>query len=148
MIVARKHPELLDEKDLINYFPPVNFDLSKIRNFGQIISDTFRFYNIHFTKISKVNFRILFPIILVLVYLQNDNHSNLMATEHWFDWSKQLEIMIGFGFTNLQDWIVNVAWSFVLSGLFISVLFAFNTKDEQFSWRAFFFFAKQKILIH
>jgi uncharacterized membrane protein SpoIIM required for sporulation len=49
MIVARKHPELLDEKDLINYFPPVKFDLSKIRSFGQIISDTFRFYNIHFT---------------------------------------------------------------------------------------------------
>ncbi len=147
MIVARKYPELLEEKDLINYFPPVKFDLSKIRNFGEIISDTFRFYNIHFNKISKVNFRIILPIIIVLVYLQNDNHAMLMATEHWFDWSKQLEIMTGFGFTNLQDWIINFAWSFVISGMFLGVLFAFKIKDEIFSWRAFFQFAKQKLLL-
>jgi hypothetical protein len=70
-----------------------------------------------------------------------------MATEHWFDWSKQLEIMMGFGFTNLQDWIVNLAWSFVLSGMFLSVLFAFKVKDEEFSWRGFFSFAKRKILL-
>ncbi len=146
-IVARKYPELLEEKDLINYFPPVKFDLSKIRNFGEIISDTFRFYNIHFNKISKINFRILLPIIIILVYLQNDNHAMLMATEHWFDWSKQLEIMTGFGFTNLQDWIINFAWSFVISGMFLGVLFAFKIKDEIFSWCAFFQFAKQKLLL-
>lgn len=138
MIVARKHPELLVAKEVDSYFPPVQFELNKIRTFGKIISDAFRFYGQHFSKFFKFNFLVVFPVILLLAALQNSVYDEEMLTEHWFDWSKQLEIMTGYGFHHLQDGLVIAVWSVLFSGLFISVIYAFKTMDEDFSWRALF----------
>lgn len=138
MIVARKHPELLVAKEVDSYFPPVQFELNKIRTFGKIISDSFRFYGQHFSKFFKFNFLVIFPVILLLAALQNSVYAEEMLTEHWFDWSKKLEIMTGYGFHQLQDVFVIAVWSVLFSGLFLSVIYAFKTMDEEFSWRGLF----------
>lgn len=138
MIVARKYPELLVAKEVDSYFPPFQFELNKIRTFGKIISDSFRFYGQHFSKFFKFNFLVIFPVILLLAALQNSVYAEEMLTEHWFDWSKQLEIMTGYGFHHFQDVFVIAVWSVLFSGLFLSVIYAFKTMDEEFSWRGLF----------
>jgi len=144
IIVAGKYPELVHQEEVVNYYPPVHFDLEKIRTFGQVISDTFRFYRIHFQKFFRINLRIIFPLMLILVYFQDKLHTDLMATQHWFDWSKQLEIMMGFGFGSIQDWIVNAAWSVIFTLLMLSVLYAFDSIADKFSWKAFWKFAGKR----
>ncbi len=146
IIVARKYPDQLHEKEIVNYTPPLTFDFEKIRTFGQTISDTFRFYGIYFSKIFRVNFTLIFPLMLVVAYFQNQLHADLMATEHEFDWAMQLQIMMGLGFQSLQDWLSCFAWSILFSGMVLSVLHAFSTKSEAFAWRSFWTFAKHKFV--
>lgn len=134
-IVARKHPELLVAKEVDSYIPPLQFDLHKMRTFGKIISDSFRFYGQHFSKFFKFNLWVVFPIILLLAMFQNTIYADEMLTEHWFDWSKQLEIMTGLGFHQVQDVIVMIVWSVLFSSLFISVIYAFKSLNLDFTWR-------------
>jgi uncharacterized membrane protein SpoIIM required for sporulation len=144
-IVARKHPELVHEEEVVNVFPNTAFNLNKIRTIGQIISDSFRFYRLNFAKFFKVNFFLIFPLILVVIYFQNMLHDDLMSTNHWFDWSKQLEIMMGFGYKGMQDTLINFLWLIIFSMMFISVSFSFKIKDDVFTWKAFFLFFIKKI---
>jgi len=143
VIVARKHPELVNREEAVNYTPKQTFDLQKIRSFGQIISDTFRFYRVHFAKFFRINLLLIFPLMWVVVLFQDHFHADLMTTEHWYDWSKQLEIMFGFGFTGLQDFVAVLCWSVLLAGMFLSVLYTFHSLHEAFSWRSFFQYANK-----
>jgi uncharacterized membrane protein SpoIIM required for sporulation len=143
IIVARKNSDLIEKEEVVNPSHSTKIDLTKIRTFSEIISDTFRFYRTHFGKFFKINFFLLFPLMCVSIYFQNSNYDFLMQTEHYFDWSKQLEIMTGFGFNNSQDWVVNIYWSFLISGMFLSILYCFESVHEAFSWRSFFLFGKK-----
>lgn len=143
-IVARKYPHLIDQEVVVNTFPKVKFDLEKIRTLGEIISDTFRFYRLNFAKIAKINLCIIFPLALILVYFQNISYYDLMQTNHWFDWSKQLEIMMGFGFKNMQDVLVNFVWLLLVTIEFLAVSFAFHTKDQKAGMKDFFRFSAKK----
>lgn len=146
IIVARKYPDQVAEKEVVNYTPPLTFDFDKIRTFGQSISDTFRFYGVFFSKIFRVNLVLIFPLMLVIAYFQNQLHTELMATEHEFDWAMQLQIMMGLGFTSLQDWLSCFAWSLLFSGMFLSVFHAFHTIGQDFSWRSFWKFAGERFV--
>lgn len=145
IIVARKYPELVDGKDVINYTPPKSFDFYRIRTFGQMIADTFRFYGIYFSRIFRINLLLIFPLMLVVAYFQSQAHLDLMATGHEFDWLMQLHIITGMVLESPQDWLALIAWSVLISGMYLSVLFAFRSKDEDFSWKAFFAFAGRKL---
>ncbi|MFN5418552.1 MAG: stage II sporulation protein M [Flavobacteriia bacterium] len=145
-IVARKYPELVHAEEVVNVFPNTKFDLFKIRTLGEIISDSFRFYRLNFTKFAKANLIYVAPIVAVLVYFQNINHADLMLTNHFYDWSKQLEIMMGFGYENGQDILVNFLWTIVVAGMFLSISYCFATLDEKFSHKAFLKFAVAKFL--
>ncbi|TXI86403.1 MAG: stage II sporulation protein M [Crocinitomicaceae bacterium] len=146
IVVARRHPELLVAKEVDVYAPPVRFELQKIRNFGLIISDSFRFYGRHFSTFFTFNALVIFPLILLIVSFQNTVYVEEMLTEHWFDWSKQLEIMTGYGFHHLQDWIAVALWSVVFSSMFVSVMYAFHSIETGFSWHTCFRFYQKKIL--
>lgn len=146
IIVARKHPELLRDNETISSFSDIKFDLSKIRSLGEIISDTFRFYRLKFVQFSKFNLLIWFPLALILVYFQDNLHYDELQTNYMYDWSKQLEFMMGFGFTNLQDTVVNFLWSFIIAGIFISIAFSFQFLEKDYAWKDYFLFLKKKIL--
>ncbi|MES2587497.1 MAG: stage II sporulation protein M [Bacteroidota bacterium] len=146
ILVARKYPELIHEEETVNIFPNTGFNLQKIRTIGQIISDTFRFYRIHFSKFFKINMLFVFPLILILTYFQNELHKDLMLTNHWFDWSKQLEIMMGFGYNNVQEILINFLWAIIFAILFVSISFTFSTMDQVFKWKDFFLFLIKRIV--
>lgn len=145
-IVARKYPHLVNEEETVNTFPNKKFDLMKLRSLGEVVADTFRFYRLNFGKIARINLLFTFPLALVPVYFQNITYEELMHTNHWFDWSKQLEIMMGFGYNGMQDYLVNFAWTLLTAIVFLSVSYAFHSLESPYKSREFFRFAGKRFL--
>lgn len=144
--VARKYPHLVDIEEVGNFTKRGKFNFSKIRSVGEVISDSFRLYRTQFGKFMRINLLIVFPIIATLVILQDINHYNLQKTEYWYDWSSQLEFMIGYGFRNIQDYIVFGIWTLVFTLIFSSVFWSVRTIGETFTWRSFFGYLKSHFI--
>lgn len=138
MYVARKHPELVHQEQVGNFKPRGTFVFSKVRSVAEVIADSFRLYRARFAWFTRVNMLLIFPIIIAVVALQNINHYDLQQTEYWFDWASQLEFMMGYGYRNLQDYIVAVGWTIIFTMMIASVLWSIHAADEKFSWSAYF----------
>jgi uncharacterized membrane protein SpoIIM required for sporulation len=148
MYVARKHPELLHKEEVPNFQKKQKFNLTKIRNVGDIVADSIRMYRRLFGRFMRINLLIIFPIIAVVVYLQDVNHYDLQQTQYWYDWAAQLEFMMGYCFINMQDYVVFGVWTFIFALMFTTVLWAFKTVDEEkFSWRSFFGYVRKRYLV-
>ncbi|MGV3631963.1 MAG: stage II sporulation protein M [Bacteroidota bacterium] len=145
-IVARKYPHLVNAEETVNTFPNKGFDLLKLRSLGEIVADSFRFYRLNFGKMARINLCLTFPLALVLVYFQNIQYSELMATNHWFDWSKQLEIMMGFGYNSTQDYLVNFGWTILTAIVFVSVSYTFSSLGQPCRSKDFIRFARTKFV--
>ena len=144
--VARKYPHLVDLEEVGNFSKRGKFNFSKIRSVGEVISDSFRLYRTQFGKFMRINLLLVFPIILILVVFQDINHYNLQKTEYWYDWSAQLEFMIGYGFRNLQDYIVFGIWTLVFTLIFSSVFWSVRAIGETFTWKSFFGYLKSHFI--
>ncbi|MFT5780205.1 MAG: putative membrane protein SpoIIM required for sporulation, partial [Crocinitomicaceae bacterium] len=146
MYVARKHPDLVHEEQVGHFKPKTTFRLDKIRDIGEIIADSFRMYRLQFKKFMTINFLIVFPLIGLVVFFQDMSHWELQQRQHWYDWAAQLELMIGYGYHNVLDIFMVLAWTVIFALIFTSVLWSVKTAQEPFSWRSFFQFARKRIL--
>jgi len=144
--VARKYPELVDVEDAAPFKKATKIELFKIRNTGQLISDSFQFYRIYFKKFSKVIFSIVVPITILLVGIQDTLKYDQLETEYWYDWSGQLAIMLGSDFTSIADGIVASAWTINGALIFTAVFWTFSSMNEAFSWSSFFAFARKRFI--
>lgn len=131
VIVARKHPELVYEQDVPTQQYQEKFNLYKLRSFGQMFADTFAFYRVHIGKIVKINLLLALPVVIVMVVLQDIYHYDMLTQQHWYDWSKQLEVMIGFGMHGWQDVFIMLGWTYVFSVLMLSVFYGFKHQDKK-----------------
>ncbi|MDG1428275.1 MAG: stage II sporulation protein M [Crocinitomicaceae bacterium] len=144
--VARKYPELVYQEPVENFKPKTTFRFDKIRSVGDIIADSFRMYRLQFKKFTKIIFLIVFPLVIAAVWLQDINHYDLQQKQYWYDWSAQLELMIGYGYHNLQDVFMVVVWTFIFALMLTAVLWSVNTIGEEFSWKSFFAFVGKRLL--
>ena len=144
--VARKHPELVDREEVGNFQKRSDFNFYKIRNVGEVMADSFRMYRSQFKKFTRINLFIVLPIIAVVVILQDVNHYELQNREYWYDWQGQLEFIIGYGFRNAQDYVVFGIWTFIFALMFTSIFWSVQTVNEEFSWKSFFQYFKQRFL--
>jgi uncharacterized membrane protein SpoIIM required for sporulation len=144
--VARKYPELVHQEPVENFKPKTTFRFDKIRSVGDIIADSFRMYRLQFKKFTKIIFLIVFPLVIAAVWLQDINHYDLQQKQYWYDWSAQLELMIGYGYHNLQDVFMVVVWTFIFALMLTAVLWSVNTIGEEFSWKSFFAFVGKRLL--
>lgn len=147
LYVARKHPELIDVEDTQIVPRKTDFVFDKIRNTGEIVSETFRFYSTQFFKLGKIIFAFILPLSAILIYLQDVNHYQEMRTEHWFDWSYQLQIIFGTGLKNSQDFVVLGCWTFILALFNAAVFWCLKTLKTAFSWRSYFQFLRKYFLM-
>lgn len=129
--IARKHPELVHETNVPAQQYRERFDLNKLRNFGQMFADSFAFYRVHIGKIFRINLALGFPLVIIMVILQDISHYELLTHQHWYDWSAQLEIMMGFGVGTGQDWFVLFGWTLVFTILCLSVFYCFKHQEKQ-----------------
>lgn len=144
--VARKYPELVDNEDVVNVKPHRKFSYHQIRNIGEIFTDSTRIYSSYFAKFMKAISWTALPIALALIAYQGYNHYDQQQTEYWFDWASQMELMLGYSFSNLGDYIVVFGWTLVFTFIYVSVYWAMNEQDTPFNWRSFWSFAGKKFL--
>jgi len=144
--VARKNPELLHREEVENFHKRSDFDFFKIRAVSEVIADSFRLYRVQFKKIAKINLLLIFPIIAIVVFLQDLNHYLLLGNQYWYDWASQLEFMMGYGFLNTQDYIIFCIWTLIFALLFASVFWSVKTVGEVFSWKSFFRYLKNRFI--
>lgn len=144
--VARKYPHLVDQEETAPFFKRGNFEKFKIRSISDVIADSFQFYRLHFGKFARVMVNLALPLVLLLVFLQDYNRYEDLKTEYWYDWQSQLAIIFGYDFHSTQDIIVAISWTIVFTIIFTAVFWSFRTIGEQFSWRSYFSYAKNKFL--
>lgn len=144
--VARKHPELLTKEEVGHFKPQEKINFNVIRSSGESLAESFRTYRYIFSKWSRILYTLVLPLIIVLVVLQDINHASRLQTQYWFDWASQLQFMIGYGFFNVQDYIVFIVWSFVFALIYAGVFWSVLTVEKSFSWSSFFNYFKKKIL--
>jgi uncharacterized membrane protein SpoIIM required for sporulation len=144
MYVARKYPELVNKEEVGNFKPKTTFSLNRIRNVGELISDSFRLYRLEFGKIAKINTLITLPIIIGVVAYQDYVHYNLQQTEYWYDWAAQLKFMMGYGFINTSDLVVCLIWTFIFAFIMTSIFWCVKTAGEPLNWKEFRSYAGRK----
>lgn len=144
--VARKYPHLVEEDEFASFKGESKVNFHKIRSAGDNIAESMRLYRTRFGHFTKINTLIILPIVLTLVFLQDINHYELQQTEYWFDWSAQLEFMIGYCFINTQDYVVFLIWTIVFALFFSSITWSVVSIGKDFSWRSFFMFLKNRFL--
>lgn len=142
--VARKHPHLVDNEQTEINSKEEKFNFHEVRTIGNTITTTFRFYAQTIGKLSKIIFLIVFPIGLIFMFIQSFNYVQEMKTLHWFDWSYQLEIILGNQFKSIQDFVVFGCWTVIFSTLNVAIFWLFKSNSKVFSWKDFFKFLKLK----
>ena len=142
--VARKHPELLHKEEVASFKPKTTFVINRIRNVGELISDSFRMYRIEFGKIARINTLITLPVIIGVVVYQNYTHYNFQLKEYWYDWAAQLEFMMGYGFTQMSDLIICFIWTFIFAFIMTSIFWCVKTAGEPLQWKSFWHYAGRK----
>lgn len=145
IIVARKYPELLNEQHVPNKSFSNTFDLTKLRTFGQLFSDSFSYYRVHIGKIIRFNFLITVPILVALIIFQDVSNYKYLTHQHEYDWSAQLAIMMGTDLKSGQDLLVLFGWSIALSILATSVLFGFVHQEKKYKVLEMFPFVFKKL---
>lgn len=145
LVVARRNPELVHESD-----PPIKtyinvFDLNKIRNFGQIFSDSFSFYRVHIGKILRYNLVLTVPIIIAIVIFQDLTRYEDLTHQYEYDWASQLSIIMGFDIQSFSDFVVTFLWTIILSIFTISILYHFKNQEQPANLRQFLPFMLQKL---
>jgi len=138
--VARKYPELVHERDVPMQQYQERFDFSRLRNFGQMFADTFAFYRVHIGRIMKINLVLNLPVIAIMIFLQDVARYEDITHQYWYDWSAQLEVMMGFGFGSVQDGLIVLGWTYAFSLLTLSILYGFKQQDKKLVWSDFFRF--------
>ena len=144
--VARKHPELIANEEVVNVKPRKKFSYYQIRNIGEIFTDSTRIYRAYFANFMKAISWTALPLALSLVAYQGYNHYDQQQTEYWFDWVSQLEMMLGYSFNNLGDYVVIFGWTLVFTLIYVSVYWAMDAQEKAFSWNSFWSFTRKKFL--
>lgn len=146
VFVARKYPELVHEND-----PPVRtlksaFDLTTLRNFGQIFSDSFAFYRRFALSIFKTHAPVTLPIIAGILIFQDYRNYGALKHQYEYDWSSQLSIMMGFKSEMWSDFVVTLLWSFLLTYLTLAVYFHLSKQQISAPFQQFWSFVKPNFL--
>lgn len=144
--VARKNPELVNREEIALFKEKSTFNFNKIRNTAENLADSFRLFTAEFKSFFRLNITVTFPIVIALIILQAYNHFDLQQTEYWYDWSAQLEFLIGYGFYNLQDIIVCGIWMLLFTYVFTSIYWIVANQGNEFSWKSFRQFLMKKFI--
>ncbi len=131
-VVARKYPELVHEQDFaVKNYTNV-FNLNRIRTFGQVFSDSFSFYRVHFGKIFWSNIVLSGPIIIALLLFQDSIRYGDLTAQHTYDWAVQLNVIMGTDLKYNSDWIAVLGWTIVATQLINTTCYHFRHQEEPF----------------
>lgn len=134
-IVAKKYPELIEVKEVPRYVPKRSIDWTKIRNVGEIFTDTFYLFLQNAGKISRLFFNSSFLIIAALIstiYLIEGFRFNFSS----MSWHMHIGTLFGTGSDLI--WYKFFGWPLALTLLIGVVNFAVHSRDSEASLSQFF----------
>jgi uncharacterized membrane protein SpoIIM required for sporulation len=145
--VARKYPHLVHEQEANTVQEKKVIKLFKIRSLGEILADSFHLYRQTIGTIFKIIGLTAGPIVLLIMIYQGINHSFEMGFQHYYDWVVQLKIVFGYFLENGQDWLIVLAWSFIVAYIFSVTFWAVsNSQYKKKDWSSLITFIKQRFL--
>ena len=126
-IVARKHPEKIDLKEIPRYVPKRKIDWYKIRSVGETFTDTFYVLVDKIAIITRLFFSILLPLAIVMIILAYVfDYYEFIFDLSWYDnWGAM------FGSADHFEWFKFGGWSVILTLLICGVYFVLHKKDEE-----------------
>jgi hypothetical protein len=127
IFVARKFPNEVIIESNPAFNPNAEFKLFKVRNFGDMVSDTFSLYRRNYKYFYKSIWFLAIPICSLLTWFTFNQNKYFLS--YWENWRYTFGAVLGTGkFMN----IFNVVFLPVLfSAVLLSVVFAIKTKEEK-----------------
>ena len=124
-IVARKNPDKIKLKEVPRFIPERKIEWFKIRNIGEVFTDTFYLFISTVGKMSRIFFSIIFPLSLILmgVIFWYEGHRFDFYDQSWYDTLGKL-----FGTGRDFNLYKLFGWPLILCLLIQSV--SFVTQDE------------------
>lgn len=137
ILIARKYPEKLKEEYLPSIRKKKNPVLFKLRNSGQIVSDSLRVYANNIWHIMKINSLTTVPVLISCVLLQYTFNPQLFQYFHGYDWYDLMLGFSGFGFNHWVDLPISIVFMLAMSNLFLTCFYQLVT-DKQLSYFRYF----------
>jgi uncharacterized membrane protein SpoIIM required for sporulation len=126
-IVAKKFPEKIEIREVPRFIPERKIEWFKIRNIGEVFTDTFYLFINKISKLSRIFFSLIFPLSLILIGVIYSIDAHRFAY-YDLDWHQNLGSMAGTG--NDFAWHKLLGWSFLLCMLIQSVSFVMQDDDS------------------
>lgn len=145
-LIARKYPHLVKQEEIVDFQQKTGVVFNKLRAINEVIRDTFKVYWNYSKHFFIIIFTIIFPISLVVVYIQGQIHMDRMLVQHWFDWYAQAQIIFGFGMYHFTDLIIGFVWSILFTMTFSAVFWAIKTTEYSIPYRSFFSYLKKRFV--
>jgi len=142
IIVARRYPEKIAIKQVPRFIPKRKIEKYKIRNIGEIFTDTFYVFIEKIGSLSRLFFTIIFPLILIL--------GTLIYLTEWGSFNYDLYWYENFGsmFGTQTDFHIYklLSWGFILALLICAVYYVFALTDDDDLFTGYFKFLKQHLI--
>ncbi len=141
-IVARRHPDKIEVKEVPRFVPRRNIEWFKIRNVGEIFTDTFYIFIDKIAPITRLFVTVMLPLAMVLttvVVLVEYFEFTLMLS-----WDSTWGILFGTG--DDFQWFKILGWSFILTLLICGVYFIQQKHDEEKFFGSFFRFSARHFI--
>ncbi|MBI3136573.1 MAG: stage II sporulation protein M [Bacteroidetes bacterium] len=126
--VARKFPERISLKEVPRFIPARKMEWYKIRNVGEIFTDTFYLFIGRISKLSRIFFTVVFPLALALTITIYSIDSYRFDFSD-MDWYENLGTLFGTG----RDFsLLKLAgWSFLLALMVCAVHFVLHDDSDE-----------------
>lgn len=144
-IVARKYPEKIELKEVPRFVPDRKIEWFKIRKVGEIFTDTFYLFISKVSKLSRIFFTIIFPLILTLtivIYSFESYKFNFTYTS--FSWYENLGRL--FGTTHHFTLYKFVGWSVIFALLISAVSFVLHDEESEGVYKRYFSFLTKRFI--
>jgi len=127
-IVAKKYPEKIALKEVPRFIPERKIEWFKIRNVGEVFTDTFYLFISKVSRLSRIFFSTIFPLILILIAViySLESHRYNFEDISWFDNLGAL-----FGTSRDFTFYKLFGWSFILALLILAVYFVIRDDSDE-----------------
>lgn len=145
-VVARKYPHLVRQSEGADFRPKQKPVFYKLRSEGEVIKDALYSYAVYSKKFLSVIFTLVFPLGLIVAFLQGQVHMDRMLSQHWFDWYAQAQIIFGYGLYNVTDLAAGLVWSVLIALVFAAVFWSLKSGETHFSYADFFRYLRERFI--
>ena len=125
--VARNNPEKVEVKEVPRFIPERKMVWHKIRKPGEVFTDTFTLLIGRLSKLSRIFFNLIFPLVLIMIGVVFSQHF------HRFDFNLSWHEIFGTLFGTGRDftWYKLLGWSVPFALLISAAYFVIHDKSEE-----------------